>query len=66
MVIFGTTVAGLGLVFMIVDYEKVESCSGGEIMEYCNVTSVIVRQTHSISAWIKKINNLKVVMYIVE
>lgn len=48
--IFGLTVAGLGLVFMILDYEKVGSCSGGKIMEYCNVTSVIVRQTHIISA----------------
>lgn len=47
VVIFGLTVAGLGLVFMIIDYEKVESCSGGKVMEYCNITSVIVRQTHS-------------------
>lgn len=49
--IFGLTVAVLGLIFMIIDYEQVESCSGGQVMEYCNVTSVIVRQTHrSISA----------------
>lgn len=51
VVMFGLTVAILGLIFMIVDYEKVESCSGGKIMEYCNVTSVFVMEAHrSISA----------------
>ncbi|XP_018568139.1 putative sodium-coupled neutral amino acid transporter 11 isoform X2 [Anoplophora glabripennis] len=39
VVLFGLTVAILGVIFLIVDFEKVHTCSHGKAMEYCLVNN---------------------------
>lgn len=42
---FGLIVAVLGIVFLIVDFDQVDTCSHGRVMDYCidtpiNVTTI--------------------------
>lgn len=36
LVLFGLIVALFGVIFLIVDFDKVDTCSHGGVMEYCN------------------------------
>lgn len=40
LVLFGTTVAFLGVVFLIIDFDEVDTCSHGKVMFYCNETAI--------------------------
>jgi sodium-coupled neutral amino acid transporter 11 len=44
VVLFGITVAFLGVVFLIVDFNEVDTCSHGKVMDYCfnNVTNTSI------------------------
>lgn len=35
VVLFGLTVAILGVFFLIMDFDKVDTCSHGKVMSYC-------------------------------
>ncbi|CAG9815167.1 unnamed protein product [Phaedon cochleariae] len=45
VVLFGLTVAILGAVFLIIDFDQIDTCIEGTVMEYCNTTSLVVNQT---------------------
>lgn len=36
VVLFGLIVALFGVIFLIVDFDTVDTCSHGRVMEYCN------------------------------
>ncbi|KAG5862773.1 hypothetical protein JTB14_033210 [Gonioctena quinquepunctata] len=38
VVIFGLTVAILGAIFLILDFDQIDTCFEGKVMEYCNST----------------------------
>lgn len=38
LVAFGMTVAVLGVIFLIIDFDEVDTCSHGKVMFYCNAT----------------------------
>lgn len=39
LVVFGMTVAVLGVIFLIIDFDEVDTCSHGKVMFYCNETA---------------------------
>lgn len=41
LLIFGSTVAILGVLFLILDFDQVDTCSHGKIMSYCQPNSTI-------------------------
>ncbi|XP_074039521.1 putative sodium-coupled neutral amino acid transporter 11 isoform X2 [Leptinotarsa decemlineata] len=38
VVIFGLTVAVLGAILLIIDFDQIDTCLEGKVMEYCNLT----------------------------